>query len=91
MHTHLCVIKPTVCDVLANRCSYIQCLLCTIILTNLINYSPLQRNVQHWHPFQTELLHMVLIQLLLLMWEQWLLIAVMMVSRWVPDLRFERV
>ena len=51
---------------------------------------PLQRwNVQHWHPFQTELLHMI--QLLLLMWIQWLLIPVILVSFECSDLRLERV
>ena len=61
-------------------------LLCKIILLH-----PLQRRyVHHCHSFQTDLLHMVLIWLLILMWVQLLLTPVMMVTV-CPDLRLESV
>ena len=56
-----------------------------------IDYSPLQwRYVHYCHPFQTDLLHMVLIWLLILMWVQLLLIPVTMVTVCL-DLRLESV
>ncbi len=52
-------------------------------------HSPLQRNVQHWNPFQTELLYMVLILLLILILELGLHIAVILVSVW-SELQLKR-
>ena len=100
MHTQV-VCNQTNCLGCASRstrcsCSYIldteQCVCVLSSCESLLCILPLQRwNVQHCNPFQTELLHMVPIRLLLLMWIQWLLIAVMMASFWWSDLRFERV
>ncbi len=38
-----------------------QCKIVCILSARLRLLSFIQLNVQHWHPFQTELLHMVLI------------------------------
>ncbi len=62
-------------------------LLCTIIP---YNYPSLlqQYYVQNCHSFQTELLRMLLIWMLILMWIHWLLIPVILVSVCL-DLRLE--
>ncbi len=46
----------------------------------VLNPLNLQDNVQYCHSMKTVLLDIVLIRLLHLMWEQWLLIAVILVS-----------
>ncbi len=63
-----------------STCVYDYQLMLHIILCVIIHIPSQWWNVQHWHQFQTELFHMPRIWILIIMWIQWLLIPVMMVT-----------